>query len=152
MVDSYSNSASFLTILAPGSSINSSVPGGGYAQFTGTSMAAPHVTGTWAIYKSKMPNAGITDVLNAMLATGKKITDSRNSIVKLRVQIDAALIYNTCYNASNPTHVSAGRAHASYGYTYANGSNKLMGLNYSFYTSKLRNTGLNYYIVDRTCP
>lgn len=152
VVDSYSNSASFLTMLAPGTNINSSVPGGGYAQFSGTSMAAPHVTGAWAVYKSKMSNASITDVLNAMLATGKKITDSRNSIVKPRVQIDAALIYKTCYNASNPAHVSAGRAHASYGYAYANGSNKYMGLNYSFYTSKLRNTGPNYYIVDSTCP
>ena len=152
VVDSYSNSASFLTMLAPGTNINSSVPGGGYAQFSGTSMAAPHVTGAWAVYKSKMPNAGITDVLNAMLATGKKIIDSRNNLVKPRVQIDAALIYNTCFNASNPTHVTAGRAHASFGYAYANGSNKLMGFNYSFYTSKLRNTGLNYYIVDSTCP
>lgn len=152
VVDSYSNSASFLTMLAPGTSINSSVPGGGYAQYSGTSMAAPHVTGAWAVYKSKMPNAAIADVLSAMLATGKKITDSRNSIAKPRVQIDAALIYNTCFNASNPVHVSAGRAHASYGYAYANGSNKLMGLNYSFFTSKLRNTGLNYYIVDNTCP
>jgi subtilisin family serine protease len=152
VVDSYSNSASFLTMLAPGTSINSSVPGGGYAQYTGTSMAAPHVTGAWAVYKSKMPNASITDVLNAMLATGKKITDSRNNIVKPRIQIDAALIYNMCFNASNPTHVNAGRAHAVYGYAYANGSNKFMGLNYSFYTSKLRNTGLNYYIVDNTCP
>jgi subtilisin family serine protease len=152
MVDSYSNSASFLTMLAPGSSINSSVPGDGYAQFTGTSMAAPHVTGAWAVYKSKMPNASIVDVLNAMLVTGKKITDSRNKIIKSRVQIDTALLYNTCYNASNPTHVSAGRAHASYGYAYANGSNKYMGMNYSFYTSKLRNMGTNYYIVDSTCP
>ncbi|MGZ5780276.1 MAG: S8 family peptidase, partial [Burkholderiaceae bacterium] len=99
VVDSYSDSASFLTMLAPGTNINSSVPGGGYAQYTGTSMAAPHVTGAWAVYKSKMPNASISDVLNAMLATGKKITDSRNSIVMPRVQIDAALIYNTCFNA-----------------------------------------------------
>ncbi|MEI6222839.1 MAG: S8 family serine peptidase, partial [bacterium] len=48
-VTSYSNSASFLSLLAPGDSINSSVPGGGFALMSGTSMAAPHVTGAWAV-------------------------------------------------------------------------------------------------------
>src|SRR5439155_12191738 len=43
----FSNVAPFLSLLAPGDSINSSVPGGGYAVFSGTSMATPHVTGLW---------------------------------------------------------------------------------------------------------
>ena len=58
VVSSFSNSVSFLSLLAPGSSITSSVPGGGYASFNGTSMAAPHVTGAWAIMKQRSPARG----------------------------------------------------------------------------------------------
>ena len=57
-----------------------------------------------------------------------------------------------CFNASNYAHVSAGRAYASGGYAYANGSAQNMGLYNTFYTSKLRQTGTNYYIIDSTCP
>ncbi|MGZ5546205.1 MAG: hypothetical protein ACXWIU_16180, partial [Limisphaerales bacterium] len=57
-----------------------------------------------------------------------------------------------CYNASNYAHVQAGRAHDSLGTAYANGSNQSMGLDNTFYTSKLRQTGSNYYVIDSTCP
>jgi poly(3-hydroxybutyrate) depolymerase len=57
-----------------------------------------------------------------------------------------------CYNTSNYNHVTAGRAHDSGGYALANGSNQNMGLDNLFYTSKLRQTGTNYYVIDSTCP
>ncbi len=57
-----------------------------------------------------------------------------------------------CFKSSNYAHVTAGRAYNSAGYAKANGSNQNMGLNNSFYTSKLRQTGSNYYIIDNTCP
>ncbi len=92
VVASYSNSASFLNLLAPGSSIYSSVPGvNTFAYKSGTSMATPHVAGAWAVLKSAMPKASVSKVLNALLMTGKPITDSRNSIVKPRIQVDAAV-------------------------------------------------------------
>ena len=56
------------------------------------------------------------------------------------------------FNASNYAHVSAGRAHVSGSYALANGSNQNMGLYNTFYTSKLRQTGTNYYVIDNTCP
>lgn len=155
VVDSYSNSASFLTLLAPGSDIKSSVPGSAYANFYGTSMAAPHVAGAWAALKSRKPTASVTEILNALATTGKNISDSRNGIAKPRIQVDAALsklAAGGCFKASNPSHVAAGRAYAKLGYAYAKGSNQRMGLNYSFFTSKLRNTGVDYYTVDSTCP
>jgi len=91
LVASYSNSASILTVLAPGSSINSSIPGGIYELKDGTSMATPHVAGAWAVLKSAMPTASVSEVLNALTSTGKSITDTRNSIVTPRIQLDSAV-------------------------------------------------------------
>jgi hypothetical protein len=56
-----------------------------------------------------------------------------------------------CYTASNYAHVTAGRAHTSGGYAYANGSNQNMGLYNTFYTTTLKMTGTNYYVIG-TCP
>jgi len=75
-VADYSNGASFMSLLAPGSSVTSSVPGGGYAQWDGTSMAAPHVAGAWALMKEKYPSVGVDDILNAFKATGAAVADS----------------------------------------------------------------------------
>jgi serine protease AprX len=43
-------------VSAPGTYVRSSVPGGGYSLATGTSMAAPHVTGLVALMISKDPS------------------------------------------------------------------------------------------------
>jgi subtilisin len=88
-VSSFSNSASFLNLLAPGNLIRSSIPGGGFANFQGTSMAAPHVTGAWAILKSKQPSATVTAVYTALRDTGLPVTDI-NGITKPRIRVDLA--------------------------------------------------------------
>lgn len=49
-------------VFAPGSSINSTVPGNQYASFNGTSMAAPHVTGMLALAKAQFPWEGATEL------------------------------------------------------------------------------------------
>lgn len=87
----YSNSASFLNLLAPGSKINSSIPSGGYSTYDGTSMAAPHVAGAWALLKQKNTSLSVDEGLYALTATGVPITDPRNSISKPRIQTDYAL-------------------------------------------------------------
>ncbi|MHB8771483.1 MAG: S8 family peptidase, partial [Syntrophales bacterium] len=94
-VSSYSNSASFLSLLAPGSSINSSVPGGTYQSWNGTSMAAPHVTGAWALLKQAKPAATVNQVLTAFTSTGLSVTDTGKcpSVTKKRIDVSAALNY-----------------------------------------------------------
>jgi poly(3-hydroxybutyrate) depolymerase len=57
----------------------------------------------------------------------------------------------TCYTSSNYAHTTAGRAYASFGYTYANGSNQNMGLWNIYTTTTLKKTGTNYYVIG-TCP
>jgi len=86
-----SNSANFLSLVAPGQWIYSSVPSGKYDSFAGTSMAAPHVAGAWAILKQRAPNATVDQVLWALTSTGTPIKDARNQITKPRIQVDAAV-------------------------------------------------------------
>ncbi len=88
---STSNSASFLNLLAPGTSIYSpDFPGGAYSYVTGTSFAAPHVAGAMAQLKHKNPNATVSQMLDALTSTGVPILDTRNNITKPRIQVDAA--------------------------------------------------------------
>ncbi|MFD2452158.1 S8 family peptidase [Ideonella paludis] len=75
-------------IAAPGSSIWSTVPtstGAGYANYSGTSMATPHVTGAVAYYASRHPGSTAAQIKAAILAaavptasmTGKCVTGGR---------------------------------------------------------------------------
>ena len=83
-VADYSNSAEFLSLLAPGSLITSSVPGGDYASWHGTSMAAPHVAGTWAVLKEAYPTAGWDAVPDA---TGYRLDVSLRSDFRRLVRV-----------------------------------------------------------------
>jgi len=76
-VSFFSNMASFLSLLAPGEDIVSSVPPSGFASFDGTSMAAPHVAGAFAILREFAPQATVTDLLNALKSAGAPVTDTR---------------------------------------------------------------------------
>jgi len=93
-----SNSAYFLDLLAPGSQINSSVlgqqpgPNDDYARKSGTSMAAPHVAGAFAILRQSFGPALNVDVLEDSLKTnGLPVIDSQNLIFKPRIRIFTAL-------------------------------------------------------------
>lgn len=68
-----------LDMLAPGDPIRSSMayPAGSYADLSGTSMAAPHVAGAWAVLKGIVPAASVTTIQQTLLATGLPISDTR---------------------------------------------------------------------------
>jgi subtilisin len=86
-----SNSAGMLSFLAPGTLIEAAVDGGGFDVKSGTSMAAPHVAGAWAVLASADPGATPAAIADALRSTGKPITDSGNGITRPRVDVGAAV-------------------------------------------------------------
>jgi subtilisin family serine protease len=69
-----SNIASFVTLMAPGTSIRSSIPNGAYGTATGTSMSTPHIAGAIAILKSVKPSATVSEIVGALRNGGKMLT------------------------------------------------------------------------------
>jgi len=93
-IASFSNTADFLDLLAPGTSIDSSVPGGSVSSSQGTSMATPHVAGAWAVLKQKSPAADVATILAALRDTGTSLDDQRSSgtVTDMRrINVDLAL-------------------------------------------------------------
>ncbi len=61
---------------APGVSILSTTPGGGYQSFSGTSMATPHVAGVAALLKARFPSASLYGLKALLLRT----VDAKNTL------------------------------------------------------------------------
>lgn len=87
-ISPFSNISAQTTLLAPGSSINSSVPVSTYGAKSGTSMAAPHVAGAWAVLRSKNPGASVTDLVALLQSTGTSIVDTFHT--KPRINLGTA--------------------------------------------------------------
>lgn len=86
-IASFSNYGSWVDIAAPGSEVTSFVPGGGYGTWSGTSMAAPLVTGTAALLISRHPTMPPRTVTRNIERSGSRLCGS-----KLR-QVDAAAAF-----------------------------------------------------------
>ena len=90
VASSFNNRNSELDFFAPGESINSaSTPGNAFGNVDGTSAAAAHVAGAWAVLKSKNPNASVGQVRQALVSTGAIVT--QGLVAKPRINISLAL-------------------------------------------------------------
>lgn len=106
-VADFSNSASYLSLLAPGVSIES-VDSSTSQYFTtksGTSMAAPHVAAAFAILRQASPNSSVNTLLNTLQQTGYAVTDSKSQITTKRIRIANAL--DTFVPPASPKQVKA---------------------------------------------
>lgn len=83
-VTSFSNSASFLTMVAPGSFITAAG-----ITMQGTSQATPHVAGAVAVLRAMYPDDTVAELVDK-LKLGDPLTDGRNGVSKPRLDLAAA--------------------------------------------------------------
>ena len=102
-VSSFSNMSAVVDLLAPGSSILSSIPvvpasTTTYAFFSGTSMATPHVAGAFAAIRTACPTKTVDEIETALKNTGLLITDTRpgGTQTKPRIRVDMAVAALNC--------------------------------------------------------
>lgn len=108
----FSNQGKQLELFAPGVGIESSVPsdkwsGRGrnntYDVYSGTSMAAPHVAGAFALLRQKRPDASVEELLTLLRRTGKPITyDSVEIVDREPVEVKAVTPRIDLWAALNP--------------------------------------------------
>jgi subtilisin len=88
----FSNFGADVDLIAPGVCILSTYKRGGYATFSGTSMASPHAGGAAALYKSTHPAASPAAVKRALQAAGNlnwNNVDDPDGIKEPLVNVDA---------------------------------------------------------------
>lgn len=86
----FSQSASYLTLLAPGAFIDAA----GLYGYAGTSMAAPHVAGAVAVLHQACASAAANQLETALTSAGPRITDTRNAgqpVTKRRLDVMGAV-------------------------------------------------------------
>jgi hypothetical protein len=97
----FSNYGSWVDVAAPGRGILSTVPGNGYASFSGTSMATPHVAGVAALALS-VKNDLTVDQLEQAILNGVVKNPALKDKTSTEGVIDAVEILKAA-GASNPS-------------------------------------------------
>jgi hypothetical protein len=84
-VTCFSNSASYLTMLAPGAVITAAG-----LSLVGTSQATPHVSGAVAVLRAAFPSDSLARTVSRLVANGVQVIDHGNGIPKPRLNLFGA--------------------------------------------------------------
>jgi subtilisin family serine protease len=86
-------------VAAPGKDVVSTVRNAGYASYSGTSMACPHVAGIAALMLSRNPNMGFAELKERLIKTSTPVSAlKRQVLAKGRVNA-----YNAVFNVIPPS-------------------------------------------------
>lgn len=88
----FSNFTPFMDVMAPGVNIRGADPDGGLTTFSGTSMAAPHVAGAYAVIRSAIGTASIDAIDTAINVTGTDVSRAGQNFTLPRIQVHHAIL------------------------------------------------------------
>ena len=106
-VTCFSQSASYLSMLAPGTFVNA--PNSSF-QETGTSQATPHVSGAVAVLRARYPAEALSETLQRLQLSDVRDTDPVSGITTPRLDLLAAVNQGTAISlsGSGPTQATSG--------------------------------------------
>lgn len=81
----FSNTASFLSVFAPGVGVNAAG-----ITMTGTSQATPHVAGAAAVLRSAFPNESADQIVTRLVSSGVPVHDAKANVTRPRLDLLAA--------------------------------------------------------------
>ena len=124
-ISGFSNETPAMTLHAPGESVRSAYPGGGTASMSGTSMAAPHVAGAFAVARQLAEFSGadlaVGHIVAALQQTGAEMYAGVFKVP--RIQLDDAL---SLLDSSTPVTVLLDNELHSHAVTIEAGSSSLV--------------------------
>ncbi|TMR92897.1 S8 family peptidase [Nonomuraea basaltis] len=88
-VASFTNRGRLLDLFAPGVNVKSAVPDDSYGLMSGTSMAAPHVAGAFALMRHAYPNFTVVQSLQRLQNTGRLVPYDAGGARTVTARIDA---------------------------------------------------------------
>ncbi|MBL8918353.1 MAG: S8 family serine peptidase [Myxococcaceae bacterium] len=115
-VTCFSNSASFITLVAPGSSITAAG-----ITMSGTSQATPHVAGGIAVLAAAFPADSVEERLQRLVTSGSTVVDHRNGVAKPRLDL-STVVAGGCVYAVSPTSASVGANGGPASFTISTGA------------------------------
>jgi uncharacterized repeat protein (TIGR01451 family) len=106
-VTCFSQSANYLAMLAPGTFVNA--PNSTFQQ-SGTSQAAPHISGAVAVLRASYPAEALSETLQRLQLSGIRDTDSANGLTTPRLDLLAAVKQGTALalSGTGPTQAVSG--------------------------------------------